>query len=113
MGDSIIYTEQQFQGRWSVKQLSLSYAYLNSVIKVNVKLPLCLPLRHMEGCLHAFVTSPLDGDDWSGSHPHFFLWGGNPCYHFNKRLGRHQSFLVEDNLLPFLGIDPQLLGDPS
>jgi len=67
----------------------------------------------MEGCFHAFVTSPLVGDDWSGSHPHFFPWGGNPSYHFNRRLCRHQSFLVEDDLLPFLGFDPQFLGDPS
>jgi hypothetical protein len=95
-----------------VKHLCLSYVNLNSVIKANVKLSLCLPLRHMEGCLHAFVTSPLDGDDWSGSHPHFFLWGGNPCYYFNRRLCRYQSFLVEDNFLPFLGFDPQFLGDP-
>jgi len=35
---------------------------LNSVIKVNLKLSLCLPFRHRKRCLCAFVTSPLDGD---------------------------------------------------
>jgi len=45
-----------------VKHLSLLYVNLNSVIKVNVKLSLCLPLMHMEGCLYAYLTSPLDGD---------------------------------------------------
>ena len=45
-----------------MKHLSLSFVNLNSVIKVNVKLSICLPLRHMERCLHVFVTSPLDRD---------------------------------------------------
>jgi hypothetical protein len=61
--------------------------------KKKIKLFLCTPWRHIGGAAverHSFLTWPLEGDEWSTSHPSHLSQGStqNPL---NMTLGEHHS----------------------
>jgi hypothetical protein len=65
---------------------------------INVKLCLCLTKHHTMkmygygGIIHAFLTSALDGGEWSASHPSCFIpLGKSPQYQLERRLGVPQG----------------------
>jgi hypothetical protein len=48
--------------------------------------------RGVEARLHSFLTSAVDGDEWSASRPGRFDPGKEPRYPFNRRLGGPHSW---------------------
>jgi hypothetical protein len=48
--------------------------------------------KGIEAWLHSFLTSALDGDEWSASRSGRFALGKEPRYPFNRRLGGPQSW---------------------
>jgi hypothetical protein len=86
--------------------------------KVKVKLFLYLSYHHsmktywgVEVQLHTFLTSVLDGGEWSNSRPGRFIPGRkNPRYLLDRRLGGPQSWCgrsgEEKNSQPPPGIKP-------
>jgi hypothetical protein len=80
--------------------LHLKFLYFtsNSIkIKVEVKVNL-VPVRAMkthkgaEASLYSFLTSELNGREWSTSHPNHFIPGEEPRYPLNMRVGGPQSW---------------------
>jgi hypothetical protein len=91
---------------------------LPTLVKKGIKLSLCLIKHHaikiyveVEVWLHAFLTSVLDGGDWSASHPGSFI----PRYPLARRLGGPPSWSgccgEENNVLK--GIKPRFPGSPA
>jgi hypothetical protein len=86
--------------------------------KVKIKLILCLIKPHaMKICavvevhFHAFLTSALDGGEWSASRPRsLYLQGKSPWYQLDRRLGGPQSRSgrggEEKNSQPSPGVEP-------
>jgi hypothetical protein len=81
--------------------------------KVNVSL--CLPKYHaiktrgeMEVQLHLFLTSTLDGDEWSNSHPSHYIPGVRAlCTHWIPQSGsEHGSEEQMSNNCPFRKSNP-------
>jgi hypothetical protein len=53
----------------------------------------CVHVRNIEGMdvyLHTFLTSVLDGGEWSASHWPLYYWGKSPWYPMDRRLGGPQ-----------------------
>lgn len=71
------------------------YKYKQKVVKKNkVKLSLHIPWRYtweMEVQLFSFLSSALDGCEWSASHPATLPPGRAPWYPVNRVLGRPWS----------------------
>jgi hypothetical protein len=91
------------------------------LIKVKVKLPLCLikhrAIRTYGGVgvwLHAFLTSALDGGELLVSRPGCFTpWGKSLCFSLDRRLAGSQSRSgrggEEKNSQPLPGLEPQII----
>ena len=67
--------------------------------------------RHTKGVevkLYSFLTSALDGEDWSTSRPGRFIPSEEPLYPLNRGLDGPQSwsgrFGIEKCVLPFARI---------
>ena len=59
-----------------------------------IKLSLSTPKRHIGGAevqLHSFLTSSLDGREWSTSRPSRFISGKEPRCPLNRRLSESHS----------------------
>jgi len=55
--------------------------------------------------LHAFMTSALDGHEWSASHLSCFIWMGGTC--------RQSVYYGEEKTFALPGIDDQFFGCPA
>jgi hypothetical protein len=83
----------------------------------KVRLPLVQIVKAYEGVEmlpYAFLTSELDGGEWSASRLAALPPTRSLRYPQNNRVGRPQrqsvGFGEEKNILPFLGSKPQFLG---
>ena len=62
---------------------------LMAEVRWKTELPLCLPWWHVGGLdvhIHLFLTSALDGNEWSTSLTNLYKYGGKIHYPFNRRL---------------------------
>jgi len=86
--------------------------------QVKVKLSLCLTEHHamevywgVEVLIHAFLTSALDGRDWSVSRPD--IQGKSSCYPWDRRLGGPQCRSVRggerENSQPLPAVEPPII----
>jgi hypothetical protein len=69
------------------------------------------------GVAPPFLTSPLDGGEWSASRPGHFNLGKRPLYPLDRRLNRLQSrserWGIEKNFLTMPGIELRLGFNPQ
>jgi hypothetical protein len=95
--------------------------YVNVKVKLSMGLINCHAMKTYRGSggrAQPFLTSELDGGEWSVSHPnHFTHRGKSPRYPLYRRLGglhsQSECYREERNLLHLSGIKPQLLGQPA
>jgi len=84
----------------------------------NVKVNLSNTWQHLRGTevqLHSFLTSALDGCEWSASRPGRFTYTKEPQYPFNRRPRGPQSADLDfqnerkKNLSPLPGFEPRFV----